>query len=116
MTDISYNDHVLIIGDTRIEMPAKVLEATEVRGNVVAVVESEGTDGSIDEQNVFCYSADGEQHWRIETPERKSSFGEPSYQSVSVEDGDLYAYNWNSYEYKVDMENGSITEIRKADK
>jgi hypothetical protein len=116
MAEIKYKGYVLNIDGEKIQLPMKIMNTIQVDDKIVVDLNTRDEKGEVVTNNVRCFTTDGDQLWEIESPDRPPRSGEPVYTHVHEEDGELFAHNWNTYKYKVNLEDGSIKEIKKADK
>jgi triacylglycerol esterase/lipase EstA (alpha/beta hydrolase family) len=116
MSDISSTDNILEVGSEVIELESRIMEIETLGDRIFVLIEGTAADGSDNPNNVICFSKGGSWLWEIEKPNRSASYSEPTFKHITIENGELFAFNWNTYKYKVDLNDGTIEEIKKADK
>jgi len=116
MSEISHAGNTLKIGNEDIHLRSEIKEVTQLPNKILVTIMADPDDRPETPSNIVCYSYNGDFLWSIDVPDRSASYGEPSYKGVVVEDGNVYAYNWNTYKYRVDLDDGSIEELHKAGK
>lgn len=99
-----FNESVIIVYDARKFMPD---------GEYPMGLPPKVEDGKIQElinQNILCIDRSGNLLWRIEP-----TFDYPvEFTSIVNRKGDLWAYRFDGYEFKIDQRNGKVVEHRYA--
>lgn len=110
-----YTDETLHIGDTEVTFPVTIGEAVKVGDLVVVQLDTLGAadrlDPEIYRRNVRGIKSNGTTQWRIEAGDRIDGQVKP-YTDVWIEDGALWAYNWNGVAYEIDPADGSHRDSR----
>jgi hypothetical protein len=125
MTDVTFTQNKLEIGDNEIQLTYEIKDVLEVDDVIVVLQNPKGdlndddeivtldTEGKQIWRNIIGFDKDGIQIWRIEAP----SQGQPShpwrYTYIKLEEGILIANNWNGYKYIVDPKTGDIDKFKK---
>lgn len=105
MTEIEYSGDELTIGGERIELPASINQCLEFDGLVVVRLDTLGK--SNDPRNVWAFDRDGSLEWKIESVEPTGGSENP-YTHITVEEGVLWASNWDGHRYEIDVESGEM--------
>lgn len=108
MVDYTISGEKLAIDDTIVELPYQISEAIDING-VIVIRLKVPTDENY-ARNVWAFESDGSLRWKIEAPEDKEGIEQPYADIGFSEKKGLWAYNWNSIEYTVDIETGELVD------
>jgi len=108
MVDFTINGETLTIDGHEVELPYQISEAIEIADVIVVRLRVPTGEGYA--RNVWAYESDGSLRWKIECADEKEGIEQP-YADIGVdEEKGLWAYNWNSLEYTVDIETGELVD------
>lgn len=113
MTDVTYSGNELQIGETTIELRREIKSVVECDDVVLVVMKVPATER--DDTNVVAFDYDGARRWEIDEAPHRDNIAK-TYVKLDVRDGSVIARSWNSYEYEVDLETGSVESVGKWDK
>lgn len=108
MTDYTSKENRLIIEGTKVQFPYSIGEVIEVE-DVIVIRLKVPTDENY-ARNVWAFDSDGSPRWKIEPPEDKEGIEQPYADIGFTEEKGLWAYNWNSIEYTVDIKTGELVD------
>ncbi len=112
MADVKATGRRVRINGTEIELRHEIGDFVEHEGIIVVRLDPE--DNIHDETNVIGIDAQGKKLWEIEQPEQE--FRESFFKSLQIRNGEVLLKNWNSYEYRLNVHDGSIDRIGKWDR
>lgn len=105
MTRILASGNELRIGQRNVELPDTVQRVVEVEDKIIVLMNTVGRSDYA--RNVWAFDTDGNRRWKIETADEVRDEHHP-YTGISVEEGNLRAYNWAGIDYVVDLESGEL--------
>lgn len=110
--EFEFTDDQLLIEGENIGFRHTIGEVIEHEGVLVVRLDPPGSVS--DETNVIGVDHDGNKLWEVEKPE--GHFRESFFRSIQKDDGNVLLRNWNSFEYHLDLSDGSIEEVGKWDR
>lgn len=109
MAKISYTEGGLLIDGEPIEIPTSVAQVLQTEDLVIVRLDP---DDEYDKaRNVWAFDDDAKLIWEIKRATKKGD-EHYRYTNIWLDDGELWAYNWNGIAYEVDLESGELRDSR----
>lgn len=104
--DILYNANVLILNSENKELRFKYEIGQVVLFTSCIVIRLEPPKGIIFNENIIAVSYDGVAIWRVEKIDHMDK--DSPFTSIEKSGEKLFAYNWDSCDYHIDLLTGKI--------
>jgi hypothetical protein len=90
------------------EFPVPIWESVQFQDYVVVVLEEVGKEHQYRKRNVLAINPDATIRWVIDKADPSESGAIKNYTGLTKEQGELWVFNANGFDYQIDRSDGSI--------
>lgn len=115
MRNVSVEDNILNIGDTKITVKYPIRQVESISGKYVILLKIPRVElGTEELNNILCYDENGKMHWRIsdKLPSNIVSKEQIPYVAIQIMNGKLYATDFWGRKFNVDAETGKLMDVK----
>ena len=102
----------IINGDSKkfINFPSAIQEFEEYKNVIIVRVHPNAL--SFMNENIFAVSSEGKIIWQVEKIQHMNR--DSPYTAIHLSDGQLFAYNWDTCLYRINLDTGKIIDREEA--